>query len=188
MYWLPWLRTVVGLRGDLLWSRGGLFSPKANVTVGPWAKTEFYVDAGDGFHSNDVRDKATPMPRSTGAEVGARTAIIPGLQSSVSLWLLDLQSELVWDGDAGTNVPSGPTRRYGIELANYYTPVRWLTIDADYAWSHARFRDHESAGAFVPEALVSTFDGGIAFHDLIGLRFRYFGPRPLTQDGTVSSK
>jgi TonB-dependent Receptor Plug Domain len=201
MYWLPWLRTVVGLRGDLLWFQvhdvpggGGLFSPKANITFGPWAKTEFYVDAGDGFHSNDARgvvsqtNPATAMPRSTGAEVGARTAVIPGLRSSVSFWLLDLQSELVWDGDAGTNVPSGPTRRYGIELANYYTPVRWLTIDADYAWSHARFRDDESAGQFVPEALVSTLDGGVAIADLVGLRFRYFGPRPLTQDGTVQSK
>ncbi|HZS59478.1 MAG TPA: TonB-dependent receptor plug domain-containing protein [Gemmatimonadaceae bacterium] len=195
LFWLPWLRTVVGLRGDLL-GINGLFSPKANVTFGPWAKTEFYVDAGDGFHSNDARDRATPMARSTGAEVGARSAIVPGLQSSVSLWLLDLQSELVWDGDAGTNVPSGPTRRYGIEFANYYTPVRWLTIDADYAWSHARFRDRESAGEFVPEALVSTFDGGLALHDLAhalrswdaGVRFRYFGPRPLTQDGTVHSK
>ncbi len=44
---------------------------------------------------------ATPLPRSIGAEVGARTAVVPGLQSSVSLWLLDLNSELVWDGDVG---------------------------------------------------------------------------------------
>ena len=75
--------------------------------------------------------------------------------------MLDLQSELVWDGDAGTNEPSGPTRRYGIELANWYTPTKWLTIDADYAWSHARFTDNEPAGDYVPEALVATFDGGV---------------------------
>jgi outer membrane receptor protein involved in Fe transport len=48
----------------------------------------------------------------------------------------------------------------------------------------------------VPEALVSTFDGGLAVHDLggwaapwsAGLRLRYFGPRPLTQDNKIRSK
>ena len=47
----------------------------------------------------------------------------------------------------------------------------------------------------MPEALVSTFDGGVAVHDLLGAlhrfrggaRWRYFGPRPLTQDNRVQS-
>ncbi len=79
---------------------------------------------------------------------------------------------------------------------NFYTPLRWLTIDADYAWSHARYTDNEPEGDYVPDALVATFDGGIAVHDLAGplrrwrggLRLRYFGPRPLTQNDSVSSK
>ncbi len=213
--WTPWLRTMVGLRGDLFWFNvqnvtGGnsgspseaLFSPKVGIIAGPWAQTEVYFDAGDGYHSNDARgvvshvDPATALARSFGTEVGARTAIVPGLQSSVSLWLLDLQSELVWDADVGGSEPSGPTRRYGIELANYYTPVWWVTIDADYAYSHARYTDYEPAGEFVPEALVATFDGGVAVHVPTGafknlgggLRLRYFGPRPLTQDDSVRSK
>jgi len=179
-----------------------VLSPKVNLIFGPWSETEFYLDFGQGFHSNDARgvtaatNPATPLPRSTGAEAGLRTGIIPNLRSELSLWLLDLQSELVWDGDAGTNTPSGPTRRYGVELANWYTPTNWLTIDADYAWSHARFTDKEAAGEFVPEALVTTFDGGVAVHDLdgalsawsAGLRLRYFGPRPLTQDGIIQSR
>jgi hypothetical protein len=213
--WTPWLRSVVGLRGDLFLLdvhnvTGGssgdpsraLLSPKLSVVAGPWDRTEFYLDAGEGYHSNDARgvvvhvDPATALPRSVGAEVGARTAVVPGLQSSVSLWLLDLQSELVWDADVGGSVPSGPTRRYGVELANYYTPVWWLTVDADYAWSHARFTDYEPAGNFVPEALESTFDGGVAARVPTGpfkqwgggLRLRYFGPRPLTQNDSVRSR
>jgi hypothetical protein len=213
--WTSWLRSTIGLRGDVFWfdvhnTVGGnsgrvqsaLLSPKVAIVIGPWDETEFYLDAGEGFHSNDARgivshiDPATPLPRSLGAEVGVRTAVVQGLQSSVSLWLLDLKSELVWAGDAGGNTPSGPTRRYGIEVANYYTPIRWLTIDADYAWSHARFTDNEPLGDFVPEALVATLDGGIAIHDLPrslqpwhgGLRLRYFGPRPLTQNDSVSSR
>jgi hypothetical protein len=213
--WTSWLRTVAGLRGDLFWSHvhnvvggnsgyagGRLASPKLAITLGPWDKTEFYVDGGYGYHSNDVRgvvthvDPATMLPRSLGGEVGARTTIIPGLQSTVSLWILDLESELVWDGDAGTNDPSGSTRRYGVEVSNYYTPVSWFTIDADYAWSHARYTDSAATDNHVPEALVATFDGGIAVHDLAGplqpwyagLRLRYFGPRPLTANDSVSSK
>jgi hypothetical protein len=213
--WTPWFRSVAGLRADAFWMDvrnriGGvsgdlaaqLLSPKLNLVFGPWAKTELYLDYGRGFHSNDARgvvakvDAATALPRSTGAEVGLRTSLAPNLRSELSLWRLDLQSELVWDGDAGTNTPSGPTRRYGVELANWWTPTHWLTIDADYAWSHARFTDAEAAGPYVPEALVATVDGGVAAHDLdfagrrwsAGLRLRYFGPRPLTQDGSVQSK
>ena len=212
--WSPWLRTIVGLRADAFWMDvhnivGGdsghvaaqTLSPKINVVLGPWAKTELYFDYGQGFHSNDARgvvstiDPATALAKSTGAEVGLRTTLIPNLRTELSVWRLDLQSELVWDGDAGTNTPSGPTHRYGVELANWYTPTHWLTIDADYAWSHARFTDHEPDGPYVPEALVSTFDGGVALHDLggrarnwsAGLRLRYFGPRPLTQDNSVRS-
>ncbi|HEX3917196.1 MAG TPA: TonB-dependent receptor [Caulobacteraceae bacterium] len=213
--WTPWLRTVLGLRADAFWMdvdniAGGnsgrvaaqVLSPKVNVVFGPWARTELYLDYGQGFHSNDARgvvsltDPATPLPRSEGEEVGIRTTIVPHLKTELSVWRLDLASELVWDGDAGTNEPSGPTRRYGVELANWYTPTPWLTLDADYAWSHARFTDNEPAGPYVPEALVATFDGGVALHDLpgalarwsAGLRLRYFGPRPLTQDGTINSK
>jgi hypothetical protein len=212
--WTSWLRTIVGLRADAYWMDvrnivGGnsgdvatqILSPKVNVVLGPWADTEFYFDYGQGFHSNDARgvvskiDPATALPKSTGEEVGVRTTIVPHLRTELSVWQLDLTSELVWDGDAGTNEPSGPTRRYGVELANWYTPTPWLTLDADYAWSHARFTDEEPDGPYVPEALVSTFDGGVAVHDLAGwarkwsagLRLRYFGPRPLTQDNSVRS-
>ena len=214
-YWSDWLRTVVGLRADAFLfdvrsaiggasgnARESLVSPKVSITVGPWKETELYLDGGYGFHSNDARgiiarvDPATPLPRSIGGEIGARTALVHGLQSSISFWMLDLASELVWEGDAGESTPSGPTRRYGVEVANFYAPARWLTIDADYAWSRARFTDVESNGRYVPEALAATFDGGVAVHDLESwkepwsgaIRLRYFGPRPLTQDDAVRSK
>lgn len=213
-WWTPWFRSVLGLRADAFWidvhnvadgtsgaTDAALLSPKLALAFGPWARTELYLDAGFGFHSNDARgvvaavNPATLLARSKGAEVGVRSGLVPGLQSSVSLWLLDLTSELVWSGDDGTTEPSGPTRRYGVELANYYAPAPWLSVDADYAWSHTRYTDNEPDGDFVPEALVSTFDGGVAVHDLAGslarwqagVRWRYFGPRPLTQNGNVRS-
>ena len=213
--WAPWLRTILGLRTDYYMfdvhniaggndgsTQSAVLSPKVNIILGPWDKTEFYLDFGQGFHSNDARgvivavNPATPLPRSTGGEFGARTTIIPDLRSELSFWLLDLQSELVWAGDEGDNEPSGPSRRYGVEFANWYTPTDWFTIDADYAWSHSRFTDHEPDGDYIPEALSATFDGGVAVHDLdgwaenlsAGLRVRYFGPRALTQDNSVHSQ
>ncbi len=215
-HWAPWLRTILGLRGDLFTfdvaniSGAGnsgnvtasMAEPKAGIVLGPWANTEIYLNGGFGYHSNDARGvvdaaaPATPLARTKGAEVGVRTAIIPDLQSSLTLWTLHIQSELTWEGDAGSTAPSGPTDRIGVEFANFYTPTPWLTLDADFAWSHARFTLFDPAGQRVPESLEGTIDGGIALHDLDdwaknwsgGLRVRYFGPRNLTQDGTVHSK
>jgi outer membrane receptor protein involved in Fe transport len=66
--WREWLRTTAGLRYDryrfdvdsnIAENSGkvsaGTTSPKFSVVLGPWAKTEFFVNYGEGFHSNDAR-------------------------------------------------------------------------------------------------------------------------------------
>jgi hypothetical protein len=167
-------------------------SPKGNLILGPWYDTELYLSAGMGFHSNDARgvtaseDAADPLVRSYGAEVGVRTSWVPGLQSTAAVWWLDLDSELVFVGDAGETAATRPSRRYGVELANYYSPLDWLTFDVDYAWSHTRFRDHEPEGDYIPGSVENVVGAGVTVHDIWGLiaslRLRYFGPRPLTED------
>src|SRR5204863_7785573 len=124
----PWLLTMAGLRGDAYrfsvdasdpdssgTRRSGIVSPKGGVVIGPFNGTEFYVNGGFGFHSNDARgmtitrdpssgepvDPVTPLVRAKGAEVGVRTVAAPHLQTSVTLWTLSLASELVFSGDAG---------------------------------------------------------------------------------------
>ncbi|HEU0162431.1 MAG TPA: TonB-dependent receptor [Rhizomicrobium sp.] len=213
--WTDWLRTIAGIRGDVFWfdvkdrtgggasgaRRAETVSPKLGIVLGPWAHTEFYLDGGYGFHSNDARGlfspagPDTPLARATGAEIGIRTGAVPGLQSAVSVWLLNIQSELVWAGDTGMPEPSGRSRRFGVEFTNSYAINDWLTVQADYAWSRARLVDFDPAGQHIPEALASTFDGGVALHDLDwardwfgGLRLRHFGPRPLVQDNSVRSR
>ena len=65
---------------------------------GPWDKTEYFVNAGYGFHSNDARGVFTTIDpktnlavdpvtlvRTKGAELGVRTEIIPKVQSSLAL-------------------------------------------------------------------------------------------------------
>lgn len=219
--WLDKFRTEGALRGDIFYMSDdsdnplntgqktyGLVSPKLILIFGPWDKTEFYLSGGYGYHSNDARSAistvspstlvpaigARPLTRADGAEVGVRTSAIPRLQSTLSLFVLDLQSELVFDGDTAESVPAGPTRRIGLEFTNYYNLTDWLDWDADYAISQARFTDHEAAGDYVPESVSDVLETGFTAHDFPilpqaygSIRCRYFGPRPLTQDGTIRS-
>ncbi|MGA2233772.1 MAG: TonB-dependent receptor [Tepidisphaeraceae bacterium] len=190
-----------------------IFSPKLNLVFGPWDKTEFYISGGYGFHSNDARSivstvapdqgapetllpatRARALTQARGAETGVRTGILPGLQSTLSFFVLNLKSEQVFDGDTAESVPSGPTQRIGFESGNFYSVTPWLTLDGDYSLSQARFTDHEPAGDYVPESIESVLQSGITVHDLPGLkglfgaiRVRYFGPRALTQDDSVQS-
>ena len=165
------LRAILGLRADHVKDRvdalslaanGGSsrdtqVSPKLSLIAGPFARTEFFFNAGRGLHSNDARgttasiDPKTGEPvsrvpalvASRGFELGARTEAISGLQSSLALWKLDFDSELVYIGDAGATEASGASTRKGIEWNNRYVPVPWLLFDADLAWSHARFKSGE---------------------------------------------
>ncbi len=81
--------------------------------------------------------------------------------------------------------------RLGVEWANYYTPTKWLTIDADFADSSAHYLGNPVGGDYVPEAASVIISSAITVHDVQGwtasLRWRYFGPRPLTQDGSQFS-
>ena len=74
----------------------------------------------------------------------------------------------------------------GVESANYYTPAKWLTFDADFATSQARYRGNPQGGDCVPEAANVVIASGVTVHDLwgfsSGLRLRYFGPRALTTE------
>jgi outer membrane receptor protein involved in Fe transport len=217
--WVPWFRTVAGLRADAYRFRvkgdnpinagkasDSIVNPKLSLIFGPWSETEFFVNAGGGFHSNDARgttiridpktgetvDRVTPLVRSKGAELGLRGNWLPGLQTSLSLYRLDLASELLFVGDAGTTEASRPSRRVGIELANYYKLSDWLTVDADVAFARARFRDNDAAGSRIPGAVEGVASFAVAL-DNIGswygaAQIRYFGPRPLIENNSQRSK
>ncbi len=140
-------------------------SPKASLIFGPWANTEIYLQGGFSYHTNDVRgstqlyepvspgypyyNSPTPVPvpflaQTKGAEVGVRTAAVPHLQSTVELWYLHSNSELLQDGDTGGTTPSmQSSNRYGFEVGNYYTPVEHWVFDADFADSRAIFTQND---------------------------------------------
>jgi len=217
--WTPWLRTLAGVRVDGYHFRvdasdsdnggarsAGIVSPKGGAAIGPFHGTEFYVNAGLGYHSNDARgatitrdpstgarvDPVTPLVRAKGAEVGVRTVAARHLHSSVTLWTLSLASELVFVGDAGTTEPSRPSRRYGLEWANYFTPKPWLTLDGDVSWSQARFADADPAGDRIPGSVGTVISAGATLdsvRNVFGsIRLRFVGPRALVEDDSVRSK
>lgn len=214
--WTPWLRTIAGVRVDhkraqvdalSLTVNGGTAqdskaSPKLSLILGPWRKSEFFVNAGTGFHSNDARGATIRLdPRSgesaqrvpllvagRGAELGFRTEAIPGLQSSLALWGLKLESELVYVGDAGATEASRASSRRGVEFNNRYTPVQWLLIDADFAWSRGRFDN----GDRIPNAVDRVASMAVTLRDLAhwttSLQWRYLGSGPLVEDNSVRSR
>jgi outer membrane receptor protein involved in Fe transport len=145
----------------------------------------------------DPKDPSTPVApvpglvRSKGVDLGVRTEVVPGLQTSLSAFLLDFDSELVFVGDEGTTEPSRPSRRVGFEFSNYYRPLKWLTLDADLAYTKARFTDDNPVGNRIPEAVEGVASVALAI-DHVGpyygaLQWRYFGPRPLIEDNSVRS-
>ena len=128
--------------------------------------------------------------RYRGAEVGMRTVRIPHVQSTISLWHLGLDSELVFVGDAGTTEASRPSRRVGIEWATYASPRRWLSLDGDIAVSRATFTDADPAGNRIPGSVQSVISRA-SLHEVRrmsgSIRMRFFGPRPLVEDNSVRS-
>ncbi len=219
LQWTTWLRSIVGVRADRfdfdvsssIAENSGkrhatLTSPKLSVIFGPWAGTETFVNYGYGFHSNDARGTTetvtpkeglstgpvTPLVRSKGAELGVRTEIVPGLQSSLALWQLELGSELVFSGDAGDTSPSRPSKRYGVEWNNHYIATRWLLLDADLAVSRARYTQDDRVGNFIPGSIDKVASLGATVTDFgpwFGqFQVRHFGPRPLIEDNSQRSK
>ncbi|WP_346014488.1 TonB-dependent receptor [Rubrivivax gelatinosus] len=215
----PWLRAIVGLRADRAQFKvdslseaansgsasDHLLSPKLSLIAGPWSRTEFFFNAGRGFHSNDARgttatldpktgdpvDKVPGLVAARGMELGARTEWIPGLQSSLALWKLDFDSELVYVGDAGATEPNRPSERRGVEWNNRYVPVPWLLVDADLAWTHARFSDADAAGQRIPNAVDKVASLAVTARELgpwsASIQWRYLGSGALVEDNSVRS-
>jgi len=206
----PWLRFAGGVRGELFTfdvrnrcatcagmpagrTTSGLVLPKANLILGPWFKTEFFVNYGEGYHSNDARlavgGGASPLARAKTYEVGARSKPWgpDGMELIATLWAVDLKSELVFVGDEGTTEARGASRRRGVEVAARGQVWGPLYFNGSVTWTRARFEN----GDAIPLAPNLTAYGAAILRWPQGLTTQlqatYLGVRPLIEDRSIKS-
>lgn len=126
---------MVGLRSDLYQfdvtnrqdpsvgsghEAAGPVNPKFSLILGPWVDTEYYLNLGTGFHSNDARNLFNPtdptdaIARTKSAEVGMRSETFDWWTTNVAVWHQEFDSELVFNGrgrrdETGASAPAGGT-------------------------------------------------------------------------------
>lgn len=214
----PRWRAVFGLRGDYYHfdvdasnplnsgnTSDSIVSPKASLTYSLSPSSEMYMSIGRGFHSNDARgttitvepgsgaavDKVDPLVRSTGAEWGLKANWLEVWNIAIALWYLELDSELLFVGDAGTTEASRPSRRRGLEFNNFITLNETWSVEADLAWTDAEFADQAPEGREIPGALPFVATVGITANTARGwfgaLHLRHFASYPLIEDNSVDS-
>jgi hypothetical protein len=215
--WTAKFRTELGVRADLYTfnvasdrsensgSRtAGIVSPKASLIFSAAPNAELYLSGGLGFHSNDARgttirvDPATgdpaqrvdPLVRSRGAEFGIRVSPVPTWRSTLAIWALDLNSELLFVGDGGATEPTSASHRSGITWANYYRPRPRLSLDADVSLARARLTGMPAGQDRIPGALENVVAAGVTWSAMnrgpfAALRVRHFGSYPLLEDNSI---
>lgn len=180
------------------------FSPKASIVLSPWAgsgtfmePTQFFINYGEGFHSNDARgvvrieNPVDLITAARGGEIGARTRLFDRLDFAMSVWMLDLDSEIVFVGDEGTTEPSGATRRIGGELEIRYRILDWLFFDVDYTQTEGRFRFEPDDADDIPLAPNWTVSGGLTARRDDGwfgsIRCQAISARPANEDDSLTA-
>ncbi len=216
VFWSDKLRTTFGLRGDAYqWdvssdiaenSGSGsetTLNPKLGLAYTLNDRWELYANFGTGFHSNDVRaaeltvDPVSGEPaesfdvivNATGLETGFRANLHDKLNFSVAIFYLELDSELIFVGDAGTTEPNDATERTGIEAALFWQPNDSLTFDITAAKTDAKFSDAPGDANQIPDAHDTVGAAGVTLVRDNGftssVRVRYFGDAPLVEDGSI---
>jgi hypothetical protein len=228
-HWSSTLRSVLGLRGDYQhgtdidhlaqlhetagYTNGGtaassLLQPKGSLIYAPSSYLEFYLSAGKGFHSADLRGvnqvesvnlglPRTPLlAEQDGQELGLRAAVKQNLALTFAIYNLWQQSETILNPDVGADIAGPPSRRYGYEINVTYQIREWLEFYGSYSGNHARFThpfDDGTGhlGTYITDAPIAT--GSIALYLTNlgpwsgGLNYRYLGNYPLSSGPCVDS-
>ncbi len=212
------LRARIGLRRDDYDFEVDALQPensgRADDAITSWkgslawrvaAPLELYASWGQGLHSNDARGTTiqvdpvsgdpvvpvTPLVRSEGSELGLRWFEDRRFSATLALWQLDLDSELLFVGDAGNTEATRPSERRGVELTAYWFAHPLWQFELEAAHTHARFSDDDPAGDHIPGAVpvvVSagwTADWRDGWHS--SLRLRHLGDYPLVEDDSRRS-
>jgi len=194
----------IDLRGNNGTESDGLLSLKGSLIYTVNDNVELYASAGEGFHSNDARgtiesvdpvsgdsiEPVDPLVSSFGYEAGFKYNIQDILNASFALWTLDLDSELLFVGDAGNTEASGASTRSGFEATVFYRPVESWVFNLEYAYTDSEFEDEPSGANAIPGAIDQVIQAGVTYQQekwFATTTFRYFGERPLIEDSSSVS-
>ncbi len=213
--WDTMRATITPTGGEFNMDNGGKarqsqFSPKLGLIARVAADTEVYLHWARAFRSNDARGATTtvnpadgsatdPLPllaRTTTSELGLRTKPAANWTTSLALWQANLASELVFVGDEGVTEARGASRRVGLEWSNDVQAGRDWLIDADVAWSRARFTEATEnafgSGRRVPNAVPLSAslsaNWAPAGRWSSGVKLRYMGAYALEETRTQNSR
>jgi len=216
-HWNYWFRTVLGLREDYQHGSdsgtnhgsagSALFQPKGRLIFTPVDTTEFYVSAGRGFHSNDLRGVnqatlqgvpgAALIASETGEEIGVRQQLLgQKVALTLAIFNLDAKSQTIYNPDVGQDTAGPASRRTGYEINITYQALRWLEFYGSFSQDHARFRTPYDDGTghlgeYLPNAPFATGSLNIYLKNLgpwsAGLEYRYLSSFPLSSGPCADS-
>ncbi len=172
-----------------------LFSPKLNAAYDLSSSCSVYFNSGFGFHTNDaravVRDSSeNVIPRAFGSEFGFRLHNESAALCAAA-WMLDLESELVWSGDAGNTESSGRTRRIGIDLDLRCELMKNYSVGADLCVSRGRYRDEPEGQNFIalaPNLTLSAYSSYTGDIVSAAVRVRSISSRPANEDNSIRAE
>ncbi len=170
------------------------FSPKAGIYYNFGREGRVYFNYGIGFHTNDTRvvvqkNPSEVLPLAHSADLGFVIKPYSRLLLSAAVFRLDLAQEFVYVGDEAVVEPSGRTRRMGFDFSGRYDLVKWLYLDVDLNYTHARALDEPSGQDYIPLAPRFTTIGGVTYKNKgpwsASLRYRHLGERAANEDNSV---
>lgn len=170
-------------------------NPKFNIYYDIARNVTLFARAGTGFHSNYIQAvlsesaTANPVPQSYGADLGSEFKLGKRTVVSVAAWWLRMGSEYKFIADDPSFEDIGDSRKHGLDLS-----IRTQVIENVWTDVHVNYAKAVLLSASESENLLPFFPtwnstGGITakFHKGISgsIRYRYMGPRPATEDGSV---
>jgi hypothetical protein len=207
--WGRYFQTIAGARADFLGfsltsNTGDLnknafeLSPKIGLIITPTQHTEFFVNVGASFESNDPRAIAlvpstNVASRVTSYEIGVRTQVLSSrLHLSASGFLSTEEASTLYLADNATTTSIGAHYTEGIQAQARYDLLSWLLLDADSTFSRARLTDVSAPANLVPLAPTRVTTAGITLHHPSGFYGRLgivdVGDRPASSDGFFTAQ
>ncbi|MFB3818623.1 MAG: TonB-dependent receptor [Candidatus Methylomirabilales bacterium] len=182
-------------------------TPRAGLTYAPLASLTLYANYGEGFRVPTTDElfafggffgSSNPDLRpvkSRTYEVGVRARPIAWVETTASLFLTDVEDEIVFIPNpavcafCGQNQNSPKSRRQGAEVGAKLRPVPWMDLGLNYTYTDARFRSASNTiekGDRVPLVPEHRANGTITVRPLAGLELgvnaQYVGRQVLLND------